>query len=279
MNLHIAFSGGRTSAYMTKWLLDTVSFMFKKVIIVFANTGQEWEETLQFVNDCDRYFNFNTIWVEAVIHPKKGVGTSHKIVNFNTASRNGEPFEAMIAKYGIPNRTWQTCSRELKANTVRSYLRSIGWKKRDYLSAIGIRYDEIHRISANCERDRLVYPLAEWHKVDKLHVNTFWATQNFNLRLKEHQGNCKWCWKKSKRKLFTIANETPEVFQFPARMEAQYQNAGTINRTERRVFFQNYTSTLELLEESKKPFNPFIDKFHEYLDTPGGCDESCEVFV
>lgn len=278
MNLHIAFSGGRTSAYMTKWLLDHTKMYFDKVVVVFANTGQEWENTLKFVKQCDDNFGFNTIWVEAEIHPQKGIGTSHKIVNYHTASRNGEPFEAMIAKYGIPNRTWQICSRELKANAVRSYLRSIGWKKRDYISAIGIRYDEIHRISANCERDNLIYPLAEIHPVDKLFINTWWATQKFNLQLKEHQGNCKWCWKKSKRKLLTIATETPDVFDFPARMESLYSKAGNPNRKERAVFFQNYTSTIELLEQAKNPFDPFVDQFHKDLDAPNGCDESCEVF-
>lgn len=275
MNLHIAFSGGRTSAYMTKWLLDNVAYMFDKTVVVFANTGQEWEQTLEFVDKCDSYFNFNTVWVEADINFKKGIGTGHKIVDFKTASRNGEPFESMIAKYGIPNRTWQICSRELKANTVRSYLRSLGWKKKDYYSAIGIRHDEIHRISSNCERDRLIYPLAEWHKVDKLFINTWWAQQGFNLKLKEHQGNCKWCWKKSKRKLLTIAKETPEVFNFPVKMELLYESAGAPGRRERPVFFQNYMSTLELLAEAEKPFDPFVDKFH---DTPNGCDESCEVF-
>jgi len=282
MNLHIAFSGGRTSAYMTKFLLDQcgVRDVFNDVKVVFANTGQEHEETLNFVNRCDIEFGFNTIWVEAeIISPIKGVGTSFRVVDFNTASRDGRPFEDVIRKFGIPNRTWQFCSRELKANAVRSYLRSVGWKKRDYFSAIGIRHDEIHRISSNCERDRLIYPLAEWRKVDKPYINYWWSQQSFDLKLKEHQGNCKWCWKKSKRKLLTLAIESPEIFEFPARMEREYANHGNPNRKERAVFFQNYTSTLELLEESRSlDFTPFIDKYHEELDAPNGCSESCEGF-
>ena len=276
MRLHIAFSGGKTSGYMTKLLLDKVAFLYEDVKVVFANTGQENEETLEFVHRCDREFGFNVVWVEAnVLSDVKGIGTSFKIVDYNTASRDGKPFEDVIRKFGIPNRTWQICSRELKANTVKAYLRSLGWKKKDYVSAIGIRHDEIHRISANCEKDRLIYPLAEWLKVDKLFINTWWATQSFNLNLKEHQGNCKWCWKKSKRKLMTLANETPDIFEFPARMELMYAKAGNPNRKERAVFFQNYMSTAELMEESRKPFDPFIDKFY---DEPNGCSESCEVF-
>lgn len=277
MKLHIAFSGGKTSGYMTKLLLDKVAFLYEDVKVVFANTGQENEATLDFVHRCDKEFGFNVVWVEAnVLSDVKGVGTSFKIVDYHTASRDGKPFEDVIRKFGIPNRTWQICSRELKANTVRAYLRSLGWRKKDYVSAIGIRHDEIHRISANCERDRLIYPLAEWFKVDKMFINTWWATQTFNLTLKEHQGNCKWCWKKSKRKLLTLANETPEIFEFPARMELMYAKAGNPNRKERAVFFQNYTSTIELLEEARRgDFNPFVDK---HYDEPNGCSESCEVF-
>lgn len=283
MKLHIAFSGGRTSAYMTKWLIDNKSNNYNEIKIVFANTGQEYEQTLEFVDKCDKEFNLNVVWVEAVVNSnKKGIGTSHKIVNFETASRNGEPFEQVIAKYGIPNQTWDLCSRELKSAAVRSYLRSVGWKKRDYVTAIGIRADEIHRISSNMVRDRLIYPLAQDNLVDKPYILNWWKRQSFDLELKEHQGNCKWCWKKSKRKLLTLARDDASIFDFPARMEEQYGNVGLEDRP--RVFFRGRQSTKELIEESKKPFVRFEEKpvqinmFDEYFDAPGGCSESCDGF-
>lgn len=282
MKLHIAFSGGETSGYMTKWLLNNKIKDFTDIKIVFANTGQEREETLSFVDRCDKEWGLNVVWVEAVVRKGKGHGTIHKIVNFDTASRNGEPFEAVIAKYGIPNQTWNLCSRELKQVTVRSYLRSIGWKKRDYVSALGIRRDEIHRISANMVRDRLIYPLVEDNPVDKQFIKNWWAMQSFHLGLKEHQGNCTWCWKKSKRKLLTLAKEDPSIFDFPMRMEERYGHIG--HEKDPRVFFRGRTSTVQLLEESKKPFVKFEEKpvqinmFDEYLDSPGGCSESCDGF-
>ena len=277
-NLHIAFSGGRTSAYMTKYLLDAKKDEYDNVKVVFANTGQEHEETLKFVDRCDKEFGFNVVWIEAhVISNKKGIGTKHKIVNFKTASRNGEPYEAVIAKYGIPNRTWQICSRELKVVPVRSYLRSIGWKRKYYHSAIGIRFDEVHRVSSNMVRDRVIYPLAEEHPTTKQDVLNFWRDQKFDLYLPEYLGNCTWCWKKSNRKLFTLANESPEIFDFPNRMEEQYGHVGLA--TERRVFFRKYMSTKELLEKSKEPFDRFVDNnYVPELDDPNGCSESCEPF-
>lgn len=283
MNLHIAFSGGRTSAYMTKWMLENRSDRYDNIKVVFANTGQEHEKTLEFVQKCSDKFGFDVVWVEAlVLSNKKGVGTRHKIVNFQTASRNGEPFEAVIKKFGIPNQTWQFCSRELKQAAVRSYLRSIGWLKRDYVSALGIRYDEVHRVSSNMVKDRLIYPLIDDIKVDKAFIRNFWFNQDFDLDIKEHYGNCVWCWKKSKRKLLTLAKEDPSIFDFPKKMEELYGYVGL--EEEPRVFFRNRTSTIKLIEESKNHFVEFSEKpvqiniFDDYLDAPGGCSESCDGF-
>ena len=65
--LVISFSGGRTSGYMTKKLLETKK-KWKEVLVLFANTGQEHEKTLEFINNCDQQFGFNTVWLEAVTH-------------------------------------------------------------------------------------------------------------------------------------------------------------------------------------------------------------------
>jgi len=282
MKLHIAFSGGRTSAYMTKILLDRWKDKYSGIVVVFANTGQENENTLKFVKDCDDNFGFNTVWVEAVVNNEKRKGTTHRIVNFETASRDGRPFEDVIKKYGIPNQTWQICSRELKEVTVRSHLRSLGWKRKDYVSAIGIRADEVHRVSANMVKQRVIYPLVENFPVNKQYVLDWWNKQTFDLNLREHQGNCKWCWKKSKRKLLTLAKETPEIFDFPIRMEKEYGHVG--HEKENRVFFRGRESTQDILNQSKSHFVHWTetprtaDMFFDLIDEPGSCSESCEPF-
>jgi len=73
-NLLISFSGGRTSAMMTKYLLENYKDKYN-MIVVFANTGKERKETLDFVNMCDKEFGFNCVWVEADITQGQRKGT------------------------------------------------------------------------------------------------------------------------------------------------------------------------------------------------------------
>lgn len=219
--LIISFSGGETSGFMAQWILNNKKDEFE-IVCVFANTGQENEETLDFVEKCDKEFNLNLVWVEAVINPKFGEGVRHRIVDYKTASRNGQPFEDLISKMGMPNQSAPFCTRDLKLNPIKSYLRSIGWKK--YWTAIGIRADEFDRINSNRLKERLYYPLVSDIQMTKPMVNFWWNQQPFRLNLKGYQGNCKWCYKKSTNKLLTICVENPEYFDFPKKMEEKYEN-------------------------------------------------------
>ena len=63
----VSISGGRTSALMAylikKRFEDTHELLF-----VFANTSREKEETLVFLDQCDKAFGLNVVWVEAKVH-------------------------------------------------------------------------------------------------------------------------------------------------------------------------------------------------------------------
>jgi hypothetical protein len=176
--LVVAFSGGRTSAKMAKWIKDNLSDTYE-ILFVYCNTGKEREESLDFVHKCDKEFGLNVVWIEAVTDPRHGKGVSAKVVTYETASRNGEPFEQMIAKHGIPNKARSVCSRELKTYAMRAYCRQIGWK--GYWTAIGIRVDEIDRKNPEWKKERLLYPFISMHPTRKTDVNEWWGNQSFDL--------------------------------------------------------------------------------------------------
>lgn len=269
----ISFSGGRTSAYMTKLLIDNFSDQYD-FIVTFANTGLEHEKTLEFINNCDKHFGFNTIWLEADVQYGSRKSTKHKIVSFETASRNGEPFENVIRKYGIPNKAYPHCNRELKLNVMRSYLDSIGVHHKDILTAIGIRDDETRRISKSHDEMKITYPLIDLFPSDKQDVLDFWGNQVFDLGIEEWDGNCKLCFKKSFKKLFKQLDSDPSLINFHLEMEDKYPQVG--NKDEYnidRVFFRGNTSAKQLIEIWKDNNDNSPD---HHLD--GGCSESCEVY-
>jgi hypothetical protein len=291
--LLISYSGGRTSGFMTKWLLENKQDEFE-MIVVFANTGKEREETLEFVKQSDEAFNFNCVWVEAVTNPERGKGVTAKVVTFETASRNGAPFESMIQKHGIPSVASPHCTRELKSYAIKAYARSIGWK--GYYTAIGVRADEIDRVSPKHEQKKFIYPLVSMVPTTKNGINFFWSKQAFDLRLKTYEGNCDLCFKKAHRKLMTIVIETPETVIWWAEMERKYNELipegkkHNIKLIPPINFYRKNTSIKEIVKMSKENFEPaqdesqYIRKYNQLdlwgvnLDVGNGCTESCEVF-
>lgn len=285
--LKVSFSGGKSSALMAKLIKENCSDEYE-IIYTIANTGEEREETLIFADKCDKEWGLNLIWLEAVINPESGEGTRHKVVTFETASRNGEPFEAMIRKYGVPNLTFKPCNRELKLSAMKSYMDSIGWDS--YKIAIGIRIDEDRR-AKNAEQLGIVYPLKDWWPTDKQDVNSFWENYHFQLGLKEHEGNCKWCFQKSERKHLLAISENPEFYDFPRRMEKEYGFHGSPyygipkDGAKPRVIFRKNMSTDDLFAYSNavgvvpgaKEFTRQISLFDQDQDS-GHCSESCEQF-
>lgn len=273
--LQISFSGGRTSAYMTKMLIDLFSDQYE-FIVTYANTGLEDERTLNFIHNCDKYFGFNTVWLEADINPIKRKGTKHKIVTYEIATRKNDLFETMIKKYGIPNKVYPHCTRELKLKPMKSYIRSLGINPKSIPTALGIRIDEERRVSKEHEAENIIYPLIDLFPADKQDVLDFWANQPFDLGIDEWDGNCRGCFKKSFKKIFKQLDSNRSAIDFHIEMEHLYPQVGNKEGYPDRVFFRGNTSGLRLMEmyvEDRNSDNP------NYKVEDGGCSESCEVYL
>ena len=297
-NILVSFSGGETSAFMINWLLlNKPEYNYR---FIFANTGCENEETLLFVKQCQEYFNINVVWVE---YERLG----YKEVNFETAYRchnkkeiknlwKNNPFRKYISEFGIPNMQNMTCTRELKEYPITRYMSANGWKPAKYDTAIGIRADEIDRLG------KLYYPLMI-KEITKPMINAFWDKMPFRLKLKGYEGNCVSCWKKSLRKLITLARLKPYVFAFFKQMEKEFDNyikpsrlkAAKKNGTKIDLpirFFRKNMSVEDIFEAAKNKeienaVDDSVDKNYQVsilhdgteLDVTNGCSESCEVFT
>ncbi len=247
-NLLITFSGGRTSAFMAVLLNQLPKYADWNKLFLFANTGKEMPETLDFVNQCANEFDINIIWLEALVQSGKGNGTQYNVVDYKSASRKGEPFEDVISKYGLPSKLWRHCTRELKDQPIHKYAKEhFGG---EYITALGIRADEKHRIS---NKDKHIYPLAELN-IDEKFIRDWWSKQSFDLEISDYQGNCDLCFLKSKRKKLTILLENPNIADWWNRQEIMHA-------TPEQSLFDVYRdlSVEKLVELSKQPFRKAID--------------------
>lgn len=249
------FSGGRTSAFMAQFINNYSKYDEFDKVFIFANTGKEREETLEFINQCDKEWNLNIIWLEADVIHEKGVGTSFKKVDFNSASRNGEPFEEMLKKYPIPTNFASNCTRELKLAPINKFVKSLAYN--EVYTAMGIRFDERHRMSNTAEDQNIIYPLINDIRVDSKFIRSWWDAQSFDLQLKDYEGNCDLCFKKSTKKRLTIIKENPNVAEWWQRMEETYGNEDIP-----RFDLRTNLSIEQLVSMAQKPFTRAED-LHE----------------
>lgn len=224
--VQISFSGGRTSGYMLYKILQANDGLPRNAVVSFQNTGREMPETLDFVQQVSERWNVPIVWLEYDITDK---GKNYfKVVNHNSASRDGEPFDKLINKYRrLPNARFRFCTGVLKIQTGQKYLRSLGWKT--WKHAVGIRADEPRRLIKKSDgKIDLFYPLGEAGKT-KHDVEAFWATQPFDLNLpifngKTMKGNCDFCFLKSEATLAMMAREHPDLAQWWIDAEQRLDN-------------------------------------------------------
>jgi 3'-phosphoadenosine 5'-phosphosulfate sulfotransferase (PAPS reductase)/FAD synthetase len=201
----ISFSGGRTSGYMLWRILQAHGGTLPEdVRVVFANTGKEMPETLDFVQRCSDEWRVPIVWLE------HGRG----VVSFETASRNGEPFAALITKRKyLPNPVARFCTSALKIEPIAAYMKSCGW--RDFDTAVGLRADEPARVARIRGRDDGRFaPLAD-AGITRADVIAFWQSHPFDLVLSTADGvtplgNCDLCFMKGAGILMSNIRRNPQ---------------------------------------------------------------------
>jgi len=222
----ISFSGGRTSAYMLWRVLQSNGGLPDEAKVCFANTGKEDEATLRFVDRCSKEWNVSITWVE--YQNAEETKDRFKVVTFETASRNGEPFEAIIRKRNyLPNPVSRFCTVEMKVRAIHRYLKSIGWT--EWESMLGIRSDEQRRLAKIGNQDYVkheekIAPLGKIG-VTKETVGEFWKGHSFDLELPNMNGvtmhgNCDLCYLKGGSQIMSLIAEKPQRAVWWARMEA-----------------------------------------------------------
>jgi len=230
-------------------------------VICFANTGKEDEATLKFIKDCQDNWGVDIVWLEY------RAPSEFAVVDFETASRNGEPFEQIIHhRKMLPNTRARFCTVELKIRTMRRYLQNLGWD--EWNNMIGIRADEQRRavkMKPDCKQEHPIMPLHQ-AGVQKADVLKFWANSSFDLQLpvingETIGGNCDLCFLKSLPKILTLVAQKPSRTVWWAEQEtwAQTQTNGDGNRF--RIDRPRYADISNFIDRQGDMFDDSIECF------------------
>lgn len=239
-------------------------------VVAFANTGKEEEETLEFVRDCGQHWDAPIVWLEY-----RNDEMGYVVVDYDTASRNGEPFAAIIAKRKyLPNPVTRFCTTELKIRVIHKYLKARNFGGGDeYDMATGIRADEMRRAtkirargsSAESVKTRMTLPLVD-AGVSLRDVSAFWAAQPFNLNLttingRTLSGNCDLCFLKGSQQVYSLIRERPTRAVWWAAQEAlalalASNPSGAVFRGDR----ASYAAMLANVQEQTDMFADAIDE-------------------
>lgn len=189
----ISFSGGRTSGYMLRRILD--AGLQPEVHVLFADTGKERAETYSFVDECAAEWQIDIHHVE----------------------RPGQ-FTQLITDRGLPNPVFRFCTQELKIRPMRDWMRAHGYEH--WTNVVGIRADEPRRVAKMREADEhsrerwdIALPLADAN-ISEADVMAFWQGQPFDLHLRPHEGNCDLCFLKGPIKRQRIMRERPDLAEW-----------------------------------------------------------------
>ena len=230
----VTISGGRSSAMAARYIQTSEKYKDYEKLYVFANTGQERPETIQFLKDIVNFWGIDLNIVEGVYSDIMGVGVGYKLVDFGTLSMDSEPFTGAVMHYnkgvfdGLPFDQAPYCSRAMKADPckkiadevfgVNNYIKSIGFRKEDMPKRITLT-------EAKVDKTRIFPLLTDFDVIiGQKELNYFWAKQPFKLQIHGDLGNCELCWKKSDKVLIENIRKGAKTIEWWQTMEEKYGN-------------------------------------------------------
>jgi len=255
----VSFSGGRTSGFMLRQILDAYDGELPDdLLVTFQNTGLEHAATYRFIHEVETRWGVPIKWLEYALDDE-GEPTV-VLTDHDGASRNGEPFNLLIGKKGyLPNPVSRICTVQLKMRTQQRYLRSLPAFADGWTSAVGLRYDEPRRALRLTGDTSLENPVAPMYhaKHTEEDVLAFWRDCDFDLDLPlagNMAGNCVGCFLKSQYKLEVLAQEMPEYFEWwiqAERKATETADAGAVFRQDR----PSYANLLKQVREQGQLFS------------------------
>ena len=271
----VSFSGGRTSAYLCKLMIDT--YGRDNVEFVYMDTGAEHPKTYDFIRNVNREFGLNLVCLRTKFNMKLGKANSFQVVSINDIGPDLKPWKDMIKKYGTPyNPGGAFCTDRMKLVPYKKYLDE-KYGRKNYVTWLGIRADETKRLKPKDNYDFM----ASISDFDKEDVLDWWSEQAFDLEIPEHFGNCVFCIKKGANKIALAQKDEPElaaefksILESPTVRIVEDRKAGPLDMYRGKQSFGQIIKTFKDIDSEDIRSSLKNSKRFEV----NSCSESCEVF-
>jgi len=269
----VSFSGGRTSAYLCKVMID--KFGRDNVDFIFMDTGAEHPKTYEFIRKVNDEFGLNLVCLRGDFSRPLGGGVYYNVVDINDIKQDLKPFEQMTSKYGVPYTGGMFCTDRMKLKPFKKYCDEV-YGKKNYETWLGIRADEPRRLTPK----PFIRYMAEITDFDKQDVLNYWSKMPFDLGIDEWLGNCVFCPKKSNLKLAAAQRDEPKHYHdFISLLISDSvrvdDNTGHYSKMYRGK--QSLQSLIATFDGSTGKEIKARIRGSKMIDT-NSCSESCEVF-
>lgn len=202
----VSFSGGRTSAYLCKVMIE--KFGKDNVDFIYMDTGAEHPKTYEFIRKVNEFLGLDLVCLRTDFNTPLGEGNKYHIVSIDDIGPDLVPFREMMEKYGTPYIGGMFCTDRMKLVPFTKYCNDV-YGKGNYETWLGIRADEPKRLTPK----KGIRYMAEISDFEKEDVLDWWEEQPFDLGIPEWLGNCVFCPKKSDLKLAAAAKNEPAMYR------------------------------------------------------------------
>lgn len=234
---------------------------------VFANTGMERPETIDFLKNIEKIWGIPLTLIEGTYSNLMGVGVDYKVVDWESLDMQAKVFEGCIMHMnkgsfdGLPNQEAPYCSERMKTIPCNKFAKDI-FNGEKFIRAIGFRREDMpKRISwPEIKEDKTrIFPLLTdfYEPIGLLELNAWWNIQPFQLGINSKLGNCELCWKKSDKNLVEVIRNGTRFVEWWKKMEDQYGNTA----------FRGKKSIADFVAMANQPSTMSID----FSDNGEGC--------
>lgn len=292
-------SGGETSGVLMGILESKRKNDGWDVVHIYNETGQEADETYEFLRDLAKHHNTEIICLKPMMSNVKNIGVTCKVISRDGIGYDKTIIGDLFESYGTMTINSRMCTSRMKSEPTAKYCNAV-FGKRNYKLWLGIRADEKARIKEFSDQmdlfqsemkrkkqkpDCEIGYMAQISDFTKQDVKDYWSEMPFRLKIhnKPFLGNCLFCPHKEISRVALAARYYPDrANEFIAQSESsdvkEHKRVDADgNHMPSSMMYRGFHSLRSIIETYKEfpteELESQVSRGNKFKDS--GCGSSC----